>query len=125
MADHFNRMLDEGRQRDLRRWIAELKAAEDAARQSKDHPLRTYQVSYRIQRPSDDLLKGNANQRRDLLTELLRSLGDYEFHASTSTWIIKLHIPKAETITGLLAGPLDTTDYLRVAELNANRHHIG
>jgi hypothetical protein len=124
MVDQVNRMLEDARQRNLGQWIAKLKLAEDSARQSKDHPLRTYQVNYRVHGPSD-LLKGNANQRRDQLTDLLRSLGEAEFHASTSTWIIKLHIPEAEAITSLLAGPLTASDYLRVAEINENRHHIG
>lgn len=74
--------------------------------------MRMYLISFRIDQEQTSP-KGADTERRDGLTTLIKGLPAREHH-STSSWIVELHIPKAQEVVALLA-PIDPAiDYLSV-----------
>jgi len=126
MGDRVDKLLAAGREKRVDECIQALQRAEAAA-VSKKLSLLTYQINYRVKGGGTTFGKGNANQRRDDLVAILRSLREREHHAATSTWIVRLRIPEAETIIEILSKPLELeTDYLRVAQIvPENSRHRG
>ena len=107
-----------------RPWIAAITQA-DARAKTAGNPLRTYLISFRIDEEHTSLQGADA-ERRAGLTKLIEGLPAREKHHSTSSWIVELHIPKAQEIAKLLAPPIDPAiDYLSVMEVKRNRHQIG
>jgi hypothetical protein len=126
MVDRITQMFATAREELVKRCIKELRDAEAAAA-AKKLPLLVYQVNYRVQGAGKAFGTANADQRREGLVAILRSLEDRELHAATSTWLAKLRIPSADTIIGILSKPLQLeTDYIRVAEIDPdNSRHRG
>lgn len=125
MSDRVKEILADIRKNEIRDWVAALSGANKRAALIPQPVLRTYQVNYRIE-SVNSAEEGTPRERREALVEILRSL-DGEHHSGTSTWIIKLYIPKAAEIAALLARPLDTSiDYISVSEIVvSNSHRIG
>jgi len=114
----------DGRKRQVDQWIAALAAAESTAKAEQNARPRLFQVNYRIKQIKDQT-KGSSDQRRDALVGMLESLKPSEKHASTSTWIIRLYIERAEAVLDLLKGPMASSDFLAVAQISSNRASIG
>lgn len=114
----------DGGKRQLDQWVAALAAAESAAKAAKNAKPRLFQVNYRIKQVKDQT-KGSSDQRRDALVAMLESLKPSEKHASTSSWIIRLYIERANTVLNLLKGPLASSDFLAVAQIDKNRASVG
>ena len=125
MSNRVKEILAEIRKNEIKGWIAALSGADNRAALSPDRVLRTYQVNYRIE-SVNSTDQDTPRERREAVVEVLRSL-DGEHHSGTSTWIIKLYIPKAADIAALLAAPLDKTiDFISVSEIvPSNSHRIG
>ncbi|MDR6101789.1 hypothetical protein QE369_001986 [Agrobacterium larrymoorei] len=114
----------DGGKRQVDQWIAVLAAAESAAKAAKNAKPRLFQVNYRIKQGKDQT-RGSSDQRRDALVAMLESLKPSEKHASTSTWIVRLYIERANTVLDLLKGPLASSDFLAVAQIDKNRASVG
>lgn len=105
-------------------WIAALAAADAAAAAELNSKPRLYQINYRI-KDATSKTKGTAEQRRTALVAMIESLEPPEKHASTSTWIVRLHIKKAATALDLLKAPVASFDYLAIAQIDSNRAKFG
>ncbi|USI71505.1 hypothetical protein [Sphingomonas morindae] len=124
-ASGSTRNIDaEKRKQQIETWIGALRTAEAAA-QAKPHGRpHLYQVNYRIKEVMGQKT-GDPGHRREALTAMLESLSPHEKHTSTSTWIVRLHVPSASDVLKLLKAPLAQWDFLSVAEIGDNRSKFG